>query len=78
MIMRRDVFQAIAAPARRAVLGIIAHKSLNINAVTEQFDVSRAKGDQTGIIWQMLFESAELSEALLKTHKANKGINEKS
>jgi|SRR3569833_1956802 len=40
--MRRDVFQAIADPTRREILGMIAHKSLNINAVTEQFDVSRA------------------------------------
>ena len=41
-MMRRDVFQAIADPTRREILGMIAHKSLNINAVTEQFDVSRA------------------------------------
>jgi len=40
--MRRDVFQAIADPTRREILGMIAHKSLNINAVTENFDVSRA------------------------------------
>ena len=40
--MRRDVFQAIADPTRREILGMIAHKSLNINSVTEQFDVSRA------------------------------------
>jgi len=40
--MRRDVFQAIADPTRREILGMIAHKSLNINSVTENFDVSRA------------------------------------
>jgi len=40
--MRRDVFQAIADPTRREILGMIAHKSLNINSVTEQFDVSRS------------------------------------
>jgi DNA-binding transcriptional ArsR family regulator len=40
--MRRDVFQAIADPTRREILGMIAHKSLNINSVSEQFDVSRA------------------------------------
>ena len=39
--MRRDVFQAIADPTRREILGMISHKSLNINSVTEQFDVSR-------------------------------------
>src|SRR5437588_12255756 len=40
--MRRDVFQAIADPTRREILGMIAHQSLNINSVTENFDVSRA------------------------------------
>ncbi len=40
--MRRDVFQAIADPTRREILGMIAHKSLNVNSVTENFDVSRA------------------------------------
>ena len=40
--MRRDVFQAIADPTRREILGMIAHKSLNINSVSEHFDVSRA------------------------------------
>ena len=40
--MRRDVFQAIADPTRREILGMIAHQSLNINSVTEKFDVSRA------------------------------------
>ena len=41
-MMRRDVFQAIADPTRREILGMIAHKSLNINSVSENFDVSRA------------------------------------
>jgi len=41
-MVRRDVFQAIADPTRREILGMIAHKSLNINSVTENFDVSRA------------------------------------
>jgi DNA-binding transcriptional ArsR family regulator len=40
--MRRDVFQAIADPTRREILGMIAHKALNINSVSENFDVSRA------------------------------------
>lgn len=40
--MRRDVFQAIADPTRRQILGMIAHQSLNINSVTENFDISRA------------------------------------
>ncbi len=39
--MRRDVFQAIADPTRRAIINMIAHQSLNLNAVAENFDVSR-------------------------------------
>ena len=39
--MRRDVFQAIADPTRREIINMIAYKPLNINAVTENFDVSR-------------------------------------
>jgi DNA-binding transcriptional ArsR family regulator len=39
--MRRDVFQAIADPTRREIINMIAHKSLNVNSVASQFDVSR-------------------------------------
>ena len=39
--MRRDVFQAIADPTRRSIINMIAHKSLNLNAVAEHFAVSR-------------------------------------
>lgn len=39
--MRRDVFQAIADPTRREILNMIAYKPLNVNAVAEQFDVTR-------------------------------------
>ena len=40
--MRRDVFQAIADPTRREILAMVAYKALNINSVSENFDVSRA------------------------------------
>ena len=40
--MRRDTFQAIADPTRREILNMIAYKSLNVNAVSENFDVTRA------------------------------------
>jgi DNA-binding transcriptional ArsR family regulator len=40
--MRRDVFQAIADPTRRQILNTLAHRTLNVNAVSENFDVSRA------------------------------------
>ncbi len=39
--MRRDVFQAIADPTRREIINLIAHKSLNLNSVAENFQVSR-------------------------------------
>jgi len=38
---RRDVFQAIADPTRREIIGLIAQKSMNLNAISEQFSVSR-------------------------------------
>ena len=39
--MRRDVFQASADPTRREIINMIAHETLNLNAVAEQFDISR-------------------------------------
>lgn len=39
--MRRDVFQAIADPTRREIINLIAHQKLNLNAVADNFDVSR-------------------------------------
>jgi DNA-binding transcriptional ArsR family regulator len=39
--MRRDVFQAIADPTRRQIINMLAHQSLNLNAVADNFDVSR-------------------------------------
>ena len=39
--MRRDVFQAIADPTRRAIINMIANQPLNLNAVAEKFNVSR-------------------------------------
>ena len=41
MDARRDVFQAIADPTRRAIIGMIAQKPVNVNTIAEQFDVSR-------------------------------------
>jgi DNA-binding transcriptional ArsR family regulator len=39
--MRRDVFQAIADPTRRAIIGLIALQALTPNAIAEHFDTSR-------------------------------------
>jgi DNA-binding transcriptional ArsR family regulator len=41
METRRDVFQAIADPTRRQIINLIAHESLNLNAIAEQFDITR-------------------------------------
>lgn len=41
METRRDVFHAISDPTRREILNMIAYKSLNLNAIAENFDVSR-------------------------------------
>ncbi len=38
---RRDVFQAIADPTRRQIINLIAYKSMNLNAIADNFDVSR-------------------------------------
>jgi DNA-binding transcriptional ArsR family regulator len=40
--MRRDVFQAIADPNRRAILGMLAGNQLNLNQVSENFDITRS------------------------------------
>lgn len=39
--MRRDVFQAIADPTRRAILTLIAAQAMTPNALAEHFDSSR-------------------------------------
>ena len=39
--MRRDVFQAIADPTRRAIIMLLAVGALTPNAIAEHFDSSR-------------------------------------
>jgi len=39
--MRRDVFQAIADPTRRAIIVLIALQSMTPNAIAEHFDTTR-------------------------------------
>jgi DNA-binding transcriptional ArsR family regulator len=41
MEARRDVFQAIADPTRRAIIGLISREPANVNHIADQFDVSR-------------------------------------
>jgi len=39
--MKRDVFQAIADPTRRAIIALIAMQAMTPNAIAEHFDTSR-------------------------------------
>jgi DNA-binding transcriptional ArsR family regulator len=39
--MRRDIFQAIADPTRRAIITLIAVQSMTPNAIAEHFDTTR-------------------------------------
>jgi DNA-binding transcriptional ArsR family regulator len=38
---RRDAFQAIADPTRRQIINLIAHKPMNLNAIADNFEISR-------------------------------------
>lgn len=39
--MRRDIFQAIADPTRRAIIALIALQAMTPNALADQFDITR-------------------------------------
>lgn len=39
--MKRDIFQAIADPTRRAILVLIATQALTPNALADEFDMTR-------------------------------------
>jgi len=39
--MKRDIFQAIADPNRRSIIGLLARRQLTQNGIAEQFDISR-------------------------------------
>jgi DNA-binding transcriptional ArsR family regulator len=41
METRRDVFQAIADPTRRQIINLISNQSMNLNAIADNFEVSR-------------------------------------
>lgn len=38
---RRDVFQAIADPTRRAIINLIVRNAMNLNSIAAHFDISR-------------------------------------
>lgn len=39
--MRRDIYQAIADPTRRAILSLLLVQTMTPNALAEHFDISR-------------------------------------
>lgn len=39
--MRRDIFQGIADPTRRAIIALIAIQAMTPNAIAENFDMTR-------------------------------------
>jgi len=39
--MRRDIFQAIADPTRRAIIALVALQAMTPNAIAEHFDTTR-------------------------------------
>lgn len=39
--MRRDIFQAIADPTRRAILVLVAVQAMTPNSIAEHFDITR-------------------------------------
>jgi DNA-binding transcriptional ArsR family regulator len=41
MTQTRDIFQAIADPTRRQIIGMLAQKSLNVNSIAKEFDITR-------------------------------------
>jgi DNA-binding transcriptional ArsR family regulator len=41
MESRRDVFQAIADPTRRQIIGLVAERPHNLNAIADHFRMSR-------------------------------------
>ncbi|MBK7038597.1 MAG: winged helix-turn-helix transcriptional regulator [Chitinophagales bacterium] len=40
-MVRRDVFQAIADPTRREIIALLSNQIMNLNAVADNFDMSR-------------------------------------
>ncbi|ACT96588.1 ArsR/SmtB family transcription factor [Dyadobacter fermentans] len=38
---RRDVFQAISDPTRRQIINLIAYQPMNLNAIADNFSISR-------------------------------------
>lgn len=53
--MRRDIFQAIAGPTRRAIIAMIAIQAMTPNALSEHFEISRQKYKRNHLVSQNIF-----------------------
>jgi DNA-binding transcriptional ArsR family regulator len=42
MILRRDIFQAVADPTRRAILALLASQTITAGAIADNFDGARS------------------------------------
>lgn len=42
MILRRDIFQALADPTRRSILCLLASQTITAGAIAEQFNAARS------------------------------------
>jgi DNA-binding transcriptional ArsR family regulator len=42
MILRRDIFQAIADPTRRSILFLLASQTITAGAIADKFDAARS------------------------------------
>lgn len=76
IIMKRDIFQAIADPTRRAIMVLIAANAMTPNALAGHFDISRQATskhirilDECGLLEQM--KSGREIHYQLKLEKIN-------
>jgi DNA-binding transcriptional ArsR family regulator len=75
--MRRDVFQAIADPTRRAILGLLAFQAMTPNAVADHFDSSRqAISKHIKILTECQLVKQELSGREIYYHFNSKKLKE--
>jgi DNA-binding transcriptional ArsR family regulator len=75
--MRRDVFQAIADPTRRAILGLLTFQAMTPNAVADHFDSSRqAISKHIKILTECQLVKQELSGREIYYHFNSKKLKE--
>jgi DNA-binding transcriptional ArsR family regulator len=76
-IMKRDVFQAIADPTRRAILSLLAIQAMTPNALAEHFSCSRqAVSKHIKVLTQSQLVKQELSGREIYYHFNPKKMKE--